>query len=110
VQGHRPPFYGERNQTSVWEITNETSNGKRVHPTQKPVEIFAIPMRNHTKPGEVCFEPFGGSGSQLVAAEQLGRRCFAMELDPRYAAVILERMAGMGLQPKLVESRAVQAA
>jgi len=91
VQGNRPPFYGERNQTSVWELRNETSNGERVHPTQKPVELFLIPLRNHTREGDICYEPFAGSGSQIIAAEQLGRRCYGLEIEPKYVDVIVAR-------------------
>lgn len=98
-QGFRPPFYGERNQTTVWEIGREND---KVHPTQKPVEIFSIPIRNHTLKGQVCAEPFAGSGSQAVACEQLGRRCRMIEIAPEYCAVILERMSGMGLTPERV--------
>ena len=61
------------------------------HPTQKPVELFAIPMPHHTPPGDVCYEPFCGSGSQLIAAERLGRGCFAMELEPAYVDVAIRR-------------------
>ena len=57
----------------------------------KPVELFAIPLREHTRRGEVCYEPFCGSGSQLIAAEQLGRRCFALEISPHYCDVIVRR-------------------
>ncbi len=64
---------------------------RREWPTQKPVEIFARPIRWHTKPGDLCFEPFSGSGTQIVAAEQLGRRCYAMELEPRFVDVAVER-------------------
>jgi DNA modification methylase len=63
----------------------------KIHPTQKPVELFAIPMRNHTRQGDVVYEPFSGSGSQIIAAEQLGRRCYAMELEPRYVDVAVAR-------------------
>jgi len=104
VQGNRPPFYGERNQTTVWDIHEGGGSIRKDqnHPTQKPVEIFAIPIRNHLKRGEACYEPFAGSGSQLVAAEQLGVRCFGIELEPKYVAVILERLSEMGLAPSLV--------
>ena len=61
------------------------------HPTSKPVEVFAIPMRQHTKPGELCYEPFCGSGSQPIAAESLKRRCFAPEISPAYVDVIVQR-------------------
>jgi DNA modification methylase len=89
VRGNRPPFYGERNQTTFWAMGRENDN---VHPTQKPVELFVRPIHNHTKKGEIVYEPFAGSGSQLVAAQNTDRRCFAMELEADYCAVILERM------------------
>lgn len=78
---------------SVWEIDWE---GKarivgNEHPTQKPVEIFARPMRKHTPAGARCFEPFSGSGSQLIAAEQVGRQCYAMELEPVFVDVAIRR-------------------
>lgn len=80
-------------ETDVWEIDWE---GKarivgNEHPTQKPVEIFARSIRKHTKPGAVCFEPFSGSGSQIIACEQTGRRCRAMELEPVFVEVAVRR-------------------
>ncbi len=93
VQGSQPEHDSDHQHNSVWEIDWE---GKarivgNEHPTQKPVEIFARPMRKHTRPGAVCFEPFSGSGSQLIAAEQLGRRCYAMELEPTFVEVAVRR-------------------
>lgn len=88
-QGNTPPWYGEKNQTSVWAIGRD--DGKAVHPTQKPVAIFEIPMNNHTRAGEVCYEPFSGSGSQIIAGERLGRRVFAMELSPRWVDAAVAR-------------------
>jgi DNA modification methylase len=67
------------------------------------VDLFAIPMRQHTEKGDICYEPFSGSGTQLVAAQALGRVCYAMELSPPFVAVALERMAEMGLEPRLAE-------
>jgi DNA modification methylase len=61
------------------------------HPTQKPVELFARPIRAHTLPGDVVLEPFAGSGSQIIAAEQTGRRCFAVEQDPAYVDLAVAR-------------------
>lgn len=86
---HVPPWYGEKDQTSVWHVGKD--DGKAMHPTQKPVELFEIPMRNHTRKGGVCYEPFSGSGSQIIAAERLGRRCFALEIERRYADVAVTR-------------------
>ena len=60
---------------------------------------FEIPMLQHTRPGKVCYEPFAGSGTQFIAAERLGRRCFGLEISPRYCDVIIRRFiafAGQG--------------
>jgi DNA modification methylase len=61
------------------------------HPTQKPVELFAIPMRKHTLPGDICYEPFCGSGSQIIAGEQWGRIVYAMEISPVFVDVAVKR-------------------
>ena len=61
------------------------------HPTMKPVRLIALQIRNSTRPGEVVLDLFGGSGTTLIAAEQLGRKARIMELDPRYCDVIIER-------------------
>lgn len=89
-KGAHHRWLGGRAQTTVWEIS-KVANSEYVHPMQKPTELFAIPMRNHTAPGDVFLEPFSGSGSQFIAAEQEGRRCFGMELDPIHASTIVER-------------------
>ncbi|HLO39718.1 MAG TPA: DNA modification methylase [Phycisphaerales bacterium] len=97
-----------KDMTSVWEAdwggkSRPTGNE---HPTQKPVEIFARPIRKHTKPGDVCFEPFSGSGSQLIAAEHLGRRCFAMELEPVFVDAGIRRWeAFSGKKARLAGTR-----
>jgi DNA modification methylase len=92
-KGFRPPFYGERNQSTLW-VLNEGGGAIRKdqkHPTQKPVALFVPPILNHTKRGESVYEPFAGSGTQFIAAEQHGRRCYGMEIDPAYCDVIVER-------------------
>lgn len=92
--------------SSVWQIDWQGKKRpvKNNHPTEKPVEIFARPMRNHTKPGDVCFEPFSGSGSQILAGEQEGRRVFAMEVEPAFVAVALQRYEDVtGIKPKRLE-------
>lgn len=61
------------------------------HPTMKPVRLIARTMRNSTRPDELVLDLFGGSGTTMIAAEQLGRRAYLMELDPRYCDVIIER-------------------
>jgi DNA modification methylase len=98
-KGNPPPWYGDKSQTSVW--TDDRDSDKGMHPTQKPVGLFVRPISNHVKEGEICLEPFSGSGSQMLAAEQLGRLCYAMELHPGYVAVLLERLTARGLTPVL---------
>ena len=61
------------------------------HPTQKPLELFKRPILNHTEPDEIVYDPFLGSGTCLIAAEETGRRCFGLELDPRWCDVIRDR-------------------
>jgi DNA modification methylase len=80
--------------TDVWELDWEgKKRGSSIaeHPTVKPTEVFAIPMRVHTQVGNICFEPFCGSGSQIIAAERVNRRCFAMELEPFFVDVAVKR-------------------
>lgn len=78
--------------STVWMVPGLAGESQRPdHPTPKPLELFAIPIRQHTRPGQVCYEPFAGSGTQLIAAQGLGRRCFAMELSPQYCDLIVRR-------------------
>ncbi len=100
-RGHEPPWLGDMSQTSVWSVGRDDDAG--MHPTQKPIELFVRPIANHTRPGDVVFEPFSGSGSQLLAAHRTGRRCLAIDKDPRYVAVALERMSRIGVTPELVQ-------
>ena len=74
----------------------------RTHPTQKPVALIADLLLQWSSPDSLVSDPYLGSGTTMVAAEQLGRICYGMEIEPKYVAVSLERMAGMGLEPKLV--------
>jgi DNA modification methylase len=94
-QGSKPEHDGNHEFSSVWELDYD-GLGKRAsdHPTAKPVEIFARPMRKHTKAGDIVFEPFSGSGSQLIAAEKLGRRCRAIEISPAFVDVAVRRWEG----------------
>ena len=78
----------DRTQTTLWEIVAREDSGHG-HGTQKPLEGMARPIRNHE--GDV-YEPFAGSGTTIVASQNLGRKCYAIELNPDYCAVILERM------------------
>jgi site-specific DNA-methyltransferase (adenine-specific) len=95
---YEPCFYGwfgkstfgeDRTQTEVWEI-NRPLNSK-LHPTMKPVELCIKGITNSSSPGAIIFDGFLGSGSTLIACEQVGRRCYGMEIDPVYCDVIVER-------------------
>ena len=74
------------------------------HPTQKPVELMRRPILNHTKRGEMVYEPFLGSGTTLAAAELTERVCYGIELDPKYVDVICKRYAELTKQPVLLDS------
>lgn len=87
-EGHE--FYGDRKQTDIWECSREVRQNY-VHPTQKPIEIPAKAIQNSSEDGESVLDLFGGSGSTLIACEQLGRKCYMMELDPKYCDVIRKR-------------------
>jgi site-specific DNA-methyltransferase (adenine-specific) len=87
--GHR--WYGCRTQDSVWEAKVGVDLEKKLHPTSKPVSIAARPIENHTKNNEIVLDLFLGSGTTLIAAEQLGRKCYGMEISPQYCDVIVNR-------------------
>jgi DNA modification methylase len=96
--GKSGSWRGGRDQTTVWEAPSPImsfgrggDDGATAHPTQKPLLLFERPIRNHTERGDVVYESFAGSGTQLIAAEKLGRRCFALELDPAYCDLIRSR-------------------
>ena len=85
--GHN--WFNDRSQTTVLEFDRPKRNAE--HPTMKPIPLFSYLMKNSTKPGDIVLDLFAGSGTTLVCAEQLGRRCFTMELDPHYCDVVLTR-------------------
>ena len=91
------PWYGPNNETTAWEIDKPSVN--EYHPTQKPVELFARAISNHTQAGHIVLDPFGGSGTTMVACEQLKRTCRMIEIEPKYCAVVLQRMSDLGLEP-----------
>ncbi len=86
--GHQ--FFGPNNATDLWAVKKVNPN-KMIHLTEKPVELAVRAMQYSSKPGENVLELFGGSGSTLIACEQTGRRCYAMELDTLYCDVIVKR-------------------
>ncbi|HEX6956301.1 MAG TPA: site-specific DNA-methyltransferase [Agromyces sp.] len=103
---------GDRTQDTVWEIDALEQDTvwrfprpKRSaeHPTMKPIELVAKAITNSTRPGERVLDFFAGSGSTAIAAAQLDRSSVSIELDPLYAAVIIERLAGLGVQLAPVE-------
>ena len=87
---------------SVWSIGKDNVN-KYLHPTQKPVELFAMGIENITIKNNIILDLFLGSGSSMVASHQLKRKCYGMELDPKYCQVIVDRMRK--LDPSLVIKR-----
>jgi DNA modification methylase len=88
-----------RDQDTVWEHASPRAaqtaktddDPKADHPTQKPVALWDAPIHNHTRAGDVVYEPFSGSGTQIIAAEKTGRRCRAIEIAPAYVDVAVER-------------------
>ncbi len=85
------PHYwcGDRNQGDVWFINKPHSN--KEHPTMKPVELVERAITNSSRKGDLVLDPFAGAGSTVLAAERTGRRARVVEIDPRYADVILRR-------------------
>jgi len=82
-------WYGDDAQDSVFEIPRPTASPD--HPTSKPVALITAMLANSTRARDVVLDPFGGSGSTLIACEELGRVCRMLELDPRYCDVIVRR-------------------
>jgi DNA modification methylase len=76
--------------SDVWRVSRDASTSY-LHPTQKPIELPARAIRNSSKAGDTIYDPFGGSGSTLIACEQLNRTCYMMEIDPVYCDVIIKR-------------------
>lgn len=98
-KGKNRPWYGGRTQASVLPFDKPARNGE--HPTMKPVALVAACIENSSARGSRGLEPFSGSGTTLVASEQTGRLVSALELAPKYVAVALERLALLGLSPRL---------
>ena len=93
-RGHQPKMKPPNNERAVWEIA--TSEGVEdgvagTHPTIKPVELIRRPIVWHTKPGGLIYEPFSGSGTAIIAAEQTGRTCYALEQSPQFVDVAVAR-------------------
>jgi len=93
-------YNGDRTQSTVWEI-DKPQKSETGHSTQKPLECMERPIRNNSKPGELVYEPFSGSGTTIIACERTGRKCRAIELNPAYVAVAIQRWAdATGKEPR----------
>jgi DNA modification methylase len=94
-------FTKDRTQTTLWQI-DKPHKSETGHSTQKPVECMARPIRNHDS--EFVYDPFLGSGTTIIACEQLGRKCRAIEISPGYVGVAIQRWAdATGKEPKLIK-------
>jgi DNA modification methylase len=89
-EGAAHGWYSDRKQTTVLNFDRPRRNAE--HPTMKPIPLIAYQIGNSSKQGDIVADGFGGSGSTMVAADQLNRRCRMMELDPKYCQVIVDRM------------------
>lgn len=96
-KGKTIPWHGSMDQTTVWEaapprhIMSGSTEQRFDHPCQKPVELYRKPILNHTRPGDLVYDAFLGSGTALAAAEETGRVCYGCELAPQYVDIILAR-------------------
>jgi DNA modification methylase len=102
VRKKNAPWFGKAGQNStVWDsaspkfIMGGSDEEKFDHPTQKPLVLMTKPILNHTKRGELVYEPFLGSGTTLAAAETTARVCYGIELDPKFVDVVVQRWQGM---------------
>lgn len=90
LAGDRHKWYSDRKQTTILEFNKPQRNGE--HPTMKPVGLFGLQIGNSTKVGDIVIDAFGGSGTTMIACEQLKRKARVVEFDPRYVQVIVDRM------------------
>ena len=108
---HEPVLYGflqngkhywsknaGRSQTTIWNFDKPKKN--KNHPTSKPLDLLAYPIGNSSRENSIVIDTFGGSGSTMMACEQTNRICYTMELDEKYASVILRRFVENGGDPK----------
>lgn len=98
LQNGKHPWYSDRKQTTIWNFDKPKRN--KNHPTSKPLDLLAYPISNSTQANSIVIDTFGGSGSTLMACEQSNRICCTMELDEKYASVILRRYVEDGGNPE----------
>lgn len=91
LQNGKHFWFSDRKQTTVWNFARPKKNAN--HPTSKPLDLLSYPIKNSSKENDIVIDTFGGSGSTLMACEQMNRTCYTMELDEKYASVILRRYA-----------------
>ena len=91
-------WYSDRKQTTIWNYDKPKRNAN--HPTSKPLDLLGYPIGNSTQENAVVIDTFGGSGSTMMACEQMNRVCCMMELDEKYASVILRRAVENGIPPE----------
>tara|TARA_R100001082_G_scaffold22052_1_gene10611 strand:+ start:2099 stop:3343 length:1245 start_codon:yes stop_codon:yes gene_type:complete len=96
-------FYGDRTNTDLWSLKREARQ-KYVHPTQKPVELIEKAIKNSSLPEHTVLDLFLGSGSTLIASQKNNRKCFGIELDPKYCDVIIERWQNYTQEKAILES------
>jgi DNA modification methylase len=109
-EGAAHQFYGPANVPDVWSV-KKVNPQSMVHLTEKPVELAARAIHYSTRPGENVLDLFAGSGSTLVAAAQIDRRAFLMELDPLYCDVIVKRWENLtGRKAELADAEVAQGA
>ena len=90
LDGASHSWHGDRKQTTVWDIDRPSRSEE--HPTMKPIPLCSKPLENSSKQDDIILDVFLGSGSTMVASHQLKRKCYGMELDPKYCQVIIDRM------------------
>jgi site-specific DNA-methyltransferase (adenine-specific) len=88
-EGDSHDWYNDRKQTTILEFDRPTSSQE--HPTMKPVALFSYQITNNTSKAAIVYDAFLGSGTTLIASEQIGRNCYGMEISPAYCDVIVKR-------------------
>jgi DNA modification methylase len=102
LAGKSDSWYGDKSQSTLWQERKPTAN--RLHPTMKPVELIDRALANSSKTGALVIDPFGGSGSTLIACHRKDRIAALMEIDPRYVDVICRRFMDFSGTPAILES------
>lgn len=96
-------FYGNRSNFDIWDIERTKKN--ELHPTMKPVDLVVEAIKNSSKVEDIILDLFGGSGTTLIAAEQMNRICYMMELEPKYCDVIVKRWEILTNREAILEKR-----